>query len=101
MKNVNIDVNIDNTIEYETCCGDVTRILSYTTPGSSGKRGYTLYKTSTIGIDWENSKLCVYFMMIEDDNLPLIITEEAAQQILKDPEKGQKLAYNRWFDRYR
>ena len=95
------NVNIDTTIEDQTCCGDVTRILSYTTPISSEKRGYTLYKTSTIGINREYSKLYVYFMMIQEDNLPLFITEEAAQQILNDPEKGERLAYNRWFDRYR
>lgn len=91
-------ITIYNTPEACTCCYDVEKLLEF--KGGNEVRDYTLYRTTRIRAD-RSVYDEIYFLLIEDDKFPIIITENVAESILKNPDEGEKLAYNRWFDRYR
>ena len=81
-----------------TCCNDVYKILEI--PGNINHTGIILYKTKIVNTDRESLGWC-YYLTAEDDKYPIVITEGAANAILKDHEKALNLVYNRWYDRYK
>lgn len=89
-----------NLNEECTCNGDVVRLV-----WSSGRKGphcrmFSLYKTLII----DNQRVpqgWIYFILENNDKFPIIITEEAAKEIMENPEIGDTLAFNRYLDRYR
>ena len=93
---------INNVSEPCTCCKDVVKLLEF--KGDSTDRDFTLYETSQIDLNRKEYEK-VYFILIKDDFFddifPIIITQDTAMEILKNPYLGERLAYNRWFDRYR
>ena len=83
-----------------TCCGDVVELLCY--KGNSGERSFSLCKTLMLeNTERRDSDKWIFMLIIEGDKYPVIITEDCAKSILDTPRKGEKLSYNRWFDRYR
>ncbi|MBP3255668.1 MAG: hypothetical protein J6M60_04175 [Clostridia bacterium] len=81
-----------------TCCNDVYKILEIS--GNTNHTGIILYKTKIVNTNRDSSGWC-YYLTAEDDKYPIVITENAANAILKDHEKALNLVYNRWFDRYK
>ena len=92
------DTIINNVPEPCTCCSDVVKLLEF--KGNRTERDFALYETKQIDLDRKEYEK-VYFILIKDDIFPIIITQDTAMKILKDPYLGERLAYNRWFDRYR
>ena len=43
----------------------------------------------------------VYALFVHGDCIPILISDEAAEQIMKNPKVGQNLVFNREMDRYR
>ena len=83
-----------------TCCGDVVELLYH--KGNLGERSFSLCRTLTLeNPQRSNSDKWSYMLIVENDNYPIIITEECAKIILENPEQGKKLVYNCWMDRYR
>lgn len=83
-----------------TCCGDVVELLVYDSKGATHSRNYSLVKikfNSRFSCDNE----WIYAMFIEDDIYPVVFTEDIAEIVLDDPEKGGHWAFNFWLDRYR
>lgn len=91
----------DETVIFEnktcTCCNDVYKILEL--PGDLSHTTIILYKTKIIDINRKNFGWC-YYLTMEDDEFPIVLTEKAANTIIKKPEKALDLVNNRWFDRY-
>ncbi len=96
------NVIVDREIKSCTCIGDVIQLLEVKTKPNtiSVIRGFTLYKTWKMA-NFDDENHASYFILEKDDKLPIIISKKAAQEILKDPEKGITMAYNTWFCRYR
>ena len=89
---------ISKVSEPCTCCGDVVKLIEF--KGDCTTRNFTLYETSQIDCNRKEYEK-QYFMLIEGDIFPIMVTQETAMEILKNPDVGETLAYNRWFDRYR
>lgn len=81
-----------------TCCNDVYKILEI--PGNKNHTSIILYKAQVVNTERDSSGWC-YYLTAEDDKYPIVVTESAANAILKDHEKALNLVYNRWFDRYK
>jgi len=91
---------MSETNEIVTCCGDVVELLYH--KGNSGEHSFSLCKTLVLeDTDRRDSGNWSYMLIIQKDQYPIIITEECAKSILENPEKGKKLVYSRWLDRYR
>lgn len=84
----------DNELEKATCNGDCYLLYQYNSDNTEHLRGYALYKLG-------NNETYTYVMIVQDDALPILITEEEALNFLNDPEMAKTFAYNTWFDRYR
>ena len=91
-------MNIDRTVKECTCCADVIKLLECT----SKHRDFSLYKSCVYDerYDYREATWC-YYLLIADDSFPIVITEEVANKILKDPEYGCSIATNHWFSRWR
>ena len=88
------------TDDFATCCGDVRELLIH--KGNIGEHTWSLCKTLVLeNTERSNSDKWVYMLITKGDKYPIIITEECANSILEDPEKGKTLVYCRHFDRYR
>lgn len=97
MKGANV---MSETDERVTCCGDVVKLLDY--KGERNERSFSLCKTVVLkDTERTESDKWIYMLILKNDKYPVIITEECARSILENPKKGETLAYNRWFDRYR
>ncbi len=91
---------MSSTNEKLTCCGDVIELLYH--KGNFGERSFSLCKTLVL----ENTQcndygMWIHMLIVENDRYPIIISEECAKTILKNPEQGQNIVYNRWLDRYK
>ena len=83
-----------------TCCGDIVQLLSY--EGSVGEHSFTLCKTLELSdTERKESGRWVHLIIVDNDKYPIVITDDCAKTILEDIEKGKKLVYSRWLDRYR
>ena len=81
-----------------TCCNDVRLIMEF--HGGDRYRDFAIYEADTYDLQFHFYGV-VYYMLLDDDPLPLSLTEEAVNDIKKNPMEGKRLAYNRWFDRHR
>lgn len=90
---------ITRTPKYWTCCKDILKLLEFRSKYNADRK-IGLYKTFQIDCS-RNSYGEIYFLLIEGDEFPIVITEEAANEILNDTDTGLQLANNRWMDRYR
>jgi len=43
----------------------------------------------------------VYALFVHEDCIPILISDETAEQIMKDPKVGEDLVFNREMDRHR
>lgn len=80
-----------------TCCFDVIRLMEVTSVIPNYLRGFSLYKTKV----YDGKDTWKYYLLLEDDTFPVVITKEFADTILEHPEEGEYVAWNMWFDRYR
>lgn len=91
---------MDGKCKDLTCCGDVVELLVYDSKDAEYSRNYSLVK-----IKYNSRLSCrddwVYAMLIEDDMYPVVFTEDIAEMVLDDPEKGGHWAFFFWHDRYR
>lgn len=92
------DIVVNKTNEQCTVNNDVIQLLSFESKDTT--RNYILYKTLEYELDRRTSGW-VYFLIKNNYEFPLVITEECANQILDDPLKGETLIFNCWLDRYR
>lgn len=83
----------DSNFEQCTSCGDVFKIFEY----EGNIRSYSIYKICNLHnfVGWS------YIMKLEDDVFPIPLTEQEVSTFLENPEEGEVLALNTWFDRYR
>ncbi len=88
---------IDRTVESCTCCGDVIRLLECKGTFPYSHRNFALYKTPV----YNASNQWCYYLLLENDPLPIVICENLANSIIENPMRGSELAYSFWFDRYR
>lgn len=91
-------LTIYNPPEPRTCCNDVRIIMEF--HGGNSYRDFAIYEADLYDLDYQYHGV-VYYMLLDDDPLPLPLTEKAVDDIKKNPTEGKRLAYNRWFDRYR
>lgn len=91
-------MNINRDVEPCTCCEDVIKLLEVTRKIPGYNRNFTLYKTEVYLS--KESGWC-YFLLVEGDDFPIVITEELANQILQNPDKGRDIAFGHWMDRWR
>lgn len=91
-------MNINRDVEPCTCCKDVIKLLEATSKVPGHNRNFTLYKTEVYAPG--ETKWC-YFLLIAEDEFPIVITEEFANKIMQNPEVGRDVAFNHWFDRWR
>ena len=94
-------MNISRNVEECTCCADVFKLLDCTNPSRGSYRGFALYKTRVYGDRNDKEISWSYYLLIEEDFFPIVITEEIANKILKDPEYGGYFVTNHWFCRWR
>ena len=90
-------MKVIRTTEECTCCADVIKILECINEPNSRYRDYELYKTM---VSNEKEMWC-YYLLMKGDSFPIVITEEVANKIIKEPELGCNIATNCWFDRWR
>ena len=87
-----------NTIIEEcTCCGDVIKLMDFK---CESYRNFSLYRTFELDIEGKQHRFR-FFLLLDNDKYPIIITEDAAKNIMKNPEYGKKLVFNHWLNRYR
>ncbi len=70
---------------------DVIKLVTYT-----GSRPFELFK-----VEQHDAQNWVYMMLIDNDVLPIVVSEELAQSIIADPAIGGTIAYNTWYERHR
>ncbi len=71
--------------------GDVIKLVTYT-----GSRPFELFMVQQYdSADW------IHMMLIDNDALPVVISEEQAQAIIANPAIGGTIAYNTWYARHR
>ena len=70
---------------------DVIKLVTYT-----GSRPFELFK-----VEHHDSNNWTYMMMIDNDALPIVVSEELAQAIIADPSIGGSIAYDTWYERHR
>ena len=85
--------------EYLTVCRDVEKIMKFKGKYADS-RVISLCKTIAVDCD-RNCYEDVYFLKYEGDDLPIILTKEAAEEIIENPDSGVNLVNMRWFDRYK
>lgn len=95
MKNVEEkpSITIYSPAKQCTCIAEVFILLKYT---GRDVHDYSLYK-----IYHFSQKNYSYFMLIDYDPFPLILTEEEANYYIENPEEGEKQAFNTYMNRYR
>lgn len=69
---------------------DVIKLVTYT-----GSRPYDLFKVAQ-----HDAANWIYMMMIDNDALPIVISEELAQALIADPSIGGSIAYDTWYERH-
>ena len=88
----NSDVHYASSIGYPiNNKADVIKLVSY-----SGCRPFDLFK-----VEQYDATNWTYMMLIDNDALPIIISEELAQKIIANPSIGGEIAYNTWYERHR
>lgn len=80
-----------------TACGDVVKIIDFE---GDKHRNFSLYKTLIIDAERNDYGWC-YFLLIEDDKFPIVITEQLANDALNNLDSIHNLIFNRWFDRHK
>lgn len=86
---------INHTKESCTFCHDVVRLLECKGNFPYSHHNFALYKTPV----YSSSDNWAYFMLVEDESYPIIITEYFANSIIKNPKRGSEFAHSIWFDR--
>lgn len=83
-----------------TGAGDVVELLNCN-PGAPF-RPYSLCKVLMRALpDSIERENWVYMLLVEGDEYPIVISEEYAMCIFKNPSEGGRLAYQCWMSRYR
>ena len=95
---LNRTMNINRDVESCTCCEDVVKLLEAVSEIPGNSRNFTLYKTE-VYLSKEPS--WCYFLLVAGDEFPIVITEELANEILQNPNKGRDIAFGHWRDRWR
>lgn len=94
----NREMIVNRDVEPCTCCEDVIKLLEATSKVPRHNRNFTLYKTEVYAPG--ETKWC-YFLLIAEDEFPIVITEELANEILQNPDKGRDIAFSHWFNRWK
>ena len=87
------------SFEREACTANMDVIKILEARGDVSFRDFSMYETYVR--DSEDKFCTEYFIMMEEDVFPIIISEDMAKKILENPEIGESLVYNTWFNRYR
>lgn len=91
-------MNINRDVEPCTCCEDVVKLLEAVSKIPGNSRNFSLYKTE-VYLSKEPS--WCYFLLVDGDQFPVVITEELANRILQNPDVGRDIAFGHWMDRWR
>ena len=94
------ELNADSFDErgYCTVCMDTELVLEH--KGTDHSSRFLLCRMDRINADRTCHDL-VYALFVHEDRIPILISDETAEQIMKDPKVGEDLVFNREMDRHR
>ena len=83
---------------YCTVCMDIKLVLKHERTDHS--RRFLLCRMDRINAN-RTCQDMVYALFVHGDCIPILISDETAEQIMKDPKVGEDLVFNREMDRHR